>query len=86
VARRVWKTVAPPQGEYTTMNSIACPVTVEQPHFEQHKIVMWHIARIPVPGVVIAANDELQQATIKVRTLDGETRVELVSYDEIEMR
>lgn len=62
------------------------PVTVEQPHFEQHQIVMWHIARIPVPGVVIAANDDERMATIKVRTLDGQTRVELVAYDEIEMR
>jgi hypothetical protein len=47
---------------------------------------MWHIRTVPVPAVVITANDETQQATIKVRTLDGETRVEQVAYSEIEVR
>jgi hypothetical protein len=61
-----------------------------KPHFASHELVLWHILidnrSRAIPGVVIAANDELQQATIKVRTLDGETRVELVSYKEIEAR
>jgi hypothetical protein len=68
------------------MSNIAYPVALDQPHFEAHQIVLWHIRAVPVPAVVITANDETQQATIKVRDLAGQTRVELVAYDEIEMR
>jgi hypothetical protein len=66
--------------------SIITQPSTSKPHFEQHQIVMWHIARIPVPGVVIAADDDQQQATIKVRDLAGQTRVEQVTYDEIAIR
>jgi hypothetical protein len=68
------------------MSNIAYPVTVEQPHFEAHQIVLWHIRTVPIPGVVILANDNERIATIKVRTIDGQTRVEMVAYDEIAIR
>jgi hypothetical protein len=61
-----------------------------QPHFESHELVLWHILidnrSRAIPGVVIAANDNERIATIKVRTIDGQTRVEMVAYDEIAIR
>lgn len=68
------------------MQSITHSISAIKPSIEPHQIVLWHIRTVPVPGVVITANDEQQLATIKVRTLDGQIRVELVAYDEIEVR
>lgn len=66
--------------------SITHSITAIKPSIEPDQIVLWHIRTVPVPGVVITANDEQQLATIKVRTLDGQIRMELVAYDEIEVR
>ena len=66
--------------------SITYSITAIKPSIEPHQIVLWHIRTVPVPGVVIAANDEQRIATIKVRTIDGQIRLESVCYDEIEVR
>jgi hypothetical protein len=66
--------------------SIPYSISVEQPHFETDQIVLWHIRTVPVPGVVIAANDETEQATIKLRNLAGQTQSVTVAYSEIEVR
>lgn len=72
------------------MISITHSISTSKPHFEEHQIVLWHILIHnqwrPVTGVVITANDEQQLATIKVRTLAGQIRMEVVCYDEIEVR
>jgi hypothetical protein len=41
---------------------------------------------MPVPGVVLAADDEQQQATIRVRNLRGQIQTITVAYSEIEVR
>ena len=66
--------------------SITYSITAIKPSIEPHQIVLWHIRTVPVPGVVIAANDEAEQATIKVRDLAGNTQCITVAYDEIEVR
>lgn len=72
------------------LQSITHSLSLEQPHFEAHLIVLWHVLIgtqwRPIPGVVVSADDEQQLATIKVRTLDGQIRMEVVAYDEIEVR
>lgn len=72
------------------MISITHSISTSKPHFEEHQIVLWHILIHnqwrPIPGVIVTVNDDLHIATIKVRTLDGQIRLEVVSYDEIEVR
>lgn len=68
------------------LQSIPYSIVTSKPHFETDQIVLWHIRTVPVPGVIVTANDEQQQATIKVRDLAGQTKDVTVTYSEIEVR
>ena len=61
------------------------------PPFAVHQIVLWHLTingrRYPVPAVIVSTYDETQQATIKVRNLQGQVQyIDNVAYAELEVR
>ena len=61
-------------------------VTQTKTQFTPETIILWHVRAIPVPGVVMEANDENRTAIIKVRNLRGDIQTLTVAYSEIEVR
>jgi hypothetical protein len=62
------------------------PSLLTKTHVAPEVCILWHVRTMPVPGVVLAVDDETERATIRVRNLGGQLQEVVVSYGEIEVR